>query len=83
MLWHTLTRKLAGMLSKALAFTYRFNGLLQAKDLLLQQMQCSRFAAMTRKCSGTGAVYAIYPILELHLHRKHKERGRERNMHIV
>lgn len=47
--------------------THWFNGLLQTKDLLLQQVQCARFTTMTCKCSCTGRVDAIHPVLQLNL----------------
>lgn len=47
--------------------THRFDGLLQAEDLLLQQMQCAGFATMTGECRRTRAMNAIHPVLQFDL----------------
>lgn len=55
-------------------FTHRLNGLLQPKDLLLEQVQGAGLATVAGKCGGTGAMDTVHPVLQLHLQRINRGR---------
>lgn len=53
--------------SHVLELVVRLDGLLQAEDFLLQQVQRARLAAVAREGGGAGRVDAVDPVLQLDL----------------